>query len=178
MTTTLPALSLITRLARAQLRLAAMALIVMMLVTVSDVTLRYSLNQPIPGSYDLVESTLVVFVFNGFSAVFLSRQNIVIDVIDSMIGRRAVALLVGLSDVLSLVALGILAWAMTTPALQAYAYGDHKLELGLPLYVLWIFAFAGLVGAILSVLVLLVGRLVSGRGASAGAGSDHAGSPE
>jgi TRAP-type C4-dicarboxylate transport system permease small subunit len=177
-TTTPPAPSLITRLARAQLRLAALALIVMMLVTVGDVTLRYSLNRPIPGSYDLVESTLVVFVFNGFSAVFLSRQNIVIDVIDSMIARRAVALLVGLSDVLSLIALGILAWAMTTPALQAYAYGDRKLELGLPLYVLWIFALAGMVGAILCVLVLLVGRFASGRGAVVRTSPDRTGSSE
>ncbi len=154
---------LIERLQRAQLRLAAVALIVMMLVTVADVALRYVANHPISGSYDLVESALVVFVFHGISAVFLGRQNIVIDIIDSVIGRRAVRLLIGLADLLSLVALAILAWAMTTPALQAFAYGDRKLELGLPIYVLWIFALAGMLGAMLCVIALILGRLGSGR---------------
>jgi TRAP-type C4-dicarboxylate transport system permease small subunit len=153
------AISLIVRLQRAQLRLAALALIVMMLVTVADVVLRYLFNRPIPGSYDLVESTLVVFVFHGLSAVFLSRQNIEIDLIDSLVGRRAVILLTKLSDLLSIFALGLLGWAMVTPALQAYLYGDRKPELGLPIYVLWIFALAGLAGAMLCALALLFGRI-------------------
>ena len=153
-----PAISLIVRLQRAQLRLAALALIVMMLVTVADVFLRYVFNRPIPGSYDLVESTLVVFVFHGLSAVFLSRQNIQIDLIDSLVGRRAVILLTKLSDLLSIFALGLLGWAMITPALQAYLYGDRKPELGLPIYVLWIFALAGLAGAMLCAFASLVGR--------------------
>ena len=152
---------LIDRLQRAQLRLAALALIVMMLVTVADVALRYLFNHPISGSYDLVESTLVVFVFHGMSAVFLARQNIVIDLVDSVIGRQAVRVLIGLADLLSLATLAILGWAMTTPALQAFAYGDRKLELGLPIYVLWIFALSGMAGAMLCVLALIVGRLRS-----------------
>lgn len=155
-----PPLKLFARLQRAQLRLAALALIVMMLVTVADVTLRYLFNRPIHGSYDLVESTLVIFVFNGLSAVFLSRQNIVIDLIDSLVGRLTVTVLIRLSDLLSLLALVILTSAMAMPALQAYSYGDRKLELGLPLYVLWIFAIVGMAGAILSILALLAGRIV------------------
>jgi TRAP-type C4-dicarboxylate transport system permease small subunit len=158
-----PVPMLIERLQRAQLRLAALALIVMMLVTVADVALRYLFNHPISGSYDLVESTLVVFVFHGMSAVFLARQNIAIDLVDSLIGQQAVGLLVGLADLLSLAALAILAWAMATPALQAYAYGDRKLELGLPIWVLWGFALAGMVGAMLCVLALIFGHLRTAR---------------
>ena len=158
-----PPLKLLARLQRAQLQLAALSLLVMMLVTVADVTLRYLFNRPIHGSYDLVESTLVVFVFNGLSAVFLSRQNIVIDLIDSLVDRRTVIVLIRLSDLLTLLALAILTWAMAMPALQAYAYGDRKLELGLPLYVLWIIAIVGMAGAILSVLALLAGRIVPTR---------------
>lgn len=157
------AISLFQRLQRAQLRLAALALIIMMLVTVCDVVMRYLFNRPISGSYDLVESMLVVFVFQGLPAVFLGRQNIAIDVIDSMIGRYAVTTLIRLADLVSLAVLAILAWAMITPALQAYAYGDRKLELGLPLYVLWIVALVGMAGAMLCVIALLFSRVLPGR---------------
>ena len=49
---------LIERLQRVQLRLASLALVVLMLVTVFDVLLRYLFNKPIRGSYDLVECML------------------------------------------------------------------------------------------------------------------------
>jgi TRAP-type C4-dicarboxylate transport system permease small subunit len=166
-TTDETSVSLIERLKRAQLRLAAVALLVMMMTTVADVFLRYTFNRPIRGSYDLVESTLVVFVFHGIAAVFCSRQNIVIDLVDSVLGRRAVGLLIRLSDVLSIAALAILVWAMMTPARQAFDYGDRKLELGLPLSVLWAFALSGMAGTILCALAALVGRTLPGGKAQA-----------
>ena len=39
--------------------------------------------------------------------------------------------------------LALLAYAMVAPALQALDYGDRKLELGLPLWVVWAGAMAG-----------------------------------
>lgn len=59
------AFALLEKLRVAQLRLAAVALIVMMGVTLLDVFLRYVFNHPVRGSYDLVESMLCIFVFNG-----------------------------------------------------------------------------------------------------------------
>ena len=50
------------------------------------------------------------------------------------------------------------------PGLQAFDYGDHKLELGLPLYVLWIFAFAGIAGTLLCAVAALVGHLKARNG--------------
>jgi len=149
---------LIARLERAQSRLAAAALIVMMGATVIDVVLRYALNRPLRMSYDLVESLLVVYVFHGMAGVFYRRRNIVIDLIDPLIGPRPVRALTAASHVLSVGCLLILAWAMTGPALQAFAYGDRKLELGLPLYVLWILALLGITGTILGALAVLAGR--------------------
>jgi TRAP-type C4-dicarboxylate transport system permease small subunit len=158
-----PIIALIIRLQRAQLRLAAVALVVMMLVTVADVFLRYFFNRPIPSSYDIVESTLVVVIFHGLSAVFLSRQNITIDLIDSVVGRSTVTFLTKIADFLSLLAIGLFGYAMITPAMQAFGYGDRKPELGLPIYVLWIFAIAGIVGAMLGVLALMLGHVAPAR---------------
>jgi TRAP-type transport system small permease protein len=146
------------RLQRVQLRLAMGALVVMIGVTVADVFLRYLLGTPIYGAYDIGESCLVVFVFHGIAAVFLNRRNIVIDLIDSVVGQRMTAALIRFSDALSVVLLSLLVWAMIAPAVQAFQYGDRKLELGLPVYILWLAALAGLLGTILCALGVLIGR--------------------
>ncbi|MGA2893349.1 MAG: TRAP transporter small permease [Xanthobacteraceae bacterium] len=150
---------LIGRLQRAQFRLAATALLVMMMGTVIDVFFRYAFNMPLRISYDLVESMLVIYVFNGMAGAFLRRRNIVIDIIDTLVSARVIRALIVIADLLSVLCLAIFAYAMIRPGLQAYDYGDHKLELGLPLYVLWIFAFAGICGTILCAVAALIGHL-------------------
>jgi TRAP-type C4-dicarboxylate transport system permease small subunit len=149
-------LALLERLRVAQLRLAAVALVVMMCVTVVDVFLRYVFNNPIRSSYDMVEAMMVLFVFNGMSTALLQRRNIVIDLVDSFVGRHVVAALIRLSDILTIAALALFIYAMLTPALQSYGYGERKLELGLPIYIEWAAALLGIAGAI----VCAVGALL------------------
>jgi TRAP-type C4-dicarboxylate transport system permease small subunit len=151
-------LSLADRLQRLQLWLAVVALIILMMITVTDVFLRYLFNSPVRGSYDLVESMLLVFVFNGMAAGFFTRRQIVIDLIDAAIGRRGAVVLIRLADLLSVVCLGLLMWAMLGPARQAYEYGDRKLELSLPIYVLWVVGLAALAGTIFCALVVLLAK--------------------
>ena len=150
--------NLVERLQLAQLRLAGVALVALMLVTVADVFLRYVFNSPIRGSYDIVEAMLLIFVFNGMAAAFFGRRHIVIDVIDSFVGRRVTAMLIRLSDALSVVVLILIFWAMINPAVQIYQYGDVKLELRLPIYLLWIAALIGLAGTILAAIVVLFAK--------------------
>jgi len=142
-------LALLERLRVAQLRLAAVALVVMMCVTVVDVFLRYVFNSPIRSSYDMVEAMMVLFVFNGMSTAFLQRRHIVIDLVDSFVGRRVVGVLIRISDVLTVAVLALFIYAMLTPALQSYGYGERKLELGLPIYIEWAAALIGIIGATL-----------------------------
>jgi TRAP-type transport system small permease protein len=142
-------LALLERLRIAQLRLAAVALVVVMCVTVVDVFFRYVFNSPIRSSYEMVEAAMVLFVFNGLSTSFLQRRNIVIDLVDSFAGRHVVRALVRLSDVFTIAVLALFIYAMLTPALQSYGYGERKLELGLPIYIEWIAALIGIAGAIL-----------------------------
>ncbi len=52
--------------------------------------------------------------------------------------------------------LALFAYAMIKPAMQAFSYGDRKLELGLPVYVLWVFALVGIAGAILCAIGALI----------------------
>jgi TRAP-type C4-dicarboxylate transport system permease small subunit len=101
----------------------------------------------------------VIYVFNGLSGVFFRRRNIVIDLIDVLVGPRVVKVLSLLTDVISVACLCVFVWAMTQPALQAYDYGDRMLELGLPIWVLWAFAIAGLVGTILCALSVAIAQI-------------------
>jgi TRAP-type C4-dicarboxylate transport system permease small subunit len=149
---------LVERLQRAQLRLASVALVVLMMVTVFDVLLRYLFNKPIRGSYDIVECMLLIFVFHGMAAAFFGRRNIVIDIIDSFIAARVVAWLIRLADVLSIVVLVLIFWAMITPAVQIYQYGDVKLDSQIPIWWMWVAAFLGLAGTILAALAVLLAR--------------------
>lgn len=142
-----------------QLWLAAVALIVMMLVTVADVFLRYAFNSPVPGAYEIVEATLVIFVFHGMSTAFLHRKNITIDIIDSFIPPRLVTALVRIADVLTIVAVIFFTYAMIVPALQSYGYGERKLELQLPIWWMWAAALLGMAGAILCAVGALFARV-------------------
>jgi TRAP-type C4-dicarboxylate transport system permease small subunit len=146
----------VRRLQAAQLRLAAVALLTMMTGTVLDVFFRYAFNKPLRISYDLVESMLVIYVFHGISSVFLARRNIVIDVIDSLVSPRILRVLAVIADIVSVMCLLLFIWGMCQPAMQAFQYGDRKLELGMPLYVLWGFALVGIFGTLVCAMAALV----------------------
>ena len=143
---------------RTQLWVAVSALVILMMTTVLDVFMRYLFTRPIRISYETVEIMLLVFVFNGMAAAFFGRRHIVIDLLDKALGPRLTAMLIHIADILSVLCLGLLMWAMLLPAAQAYQYGDAKLELRIPLYVLWIVALASMVGTMFCALVTLVAR--------------------
>ena len=152
------AVRLAERVQRSQLWLAAGALLILMMVTVLDVLMRYLFTRPIRASLDTVEVMLLVFVFNGMAAAFFSRRHIVIDLLDGVLGARMTSVLIRIADILSVLCLLLLAWAMLLPASQAYQYGDAKMELPIPIYVLWIIALTSLAGTIFCALVTLVAK--------------------
>jgi TRAP-type C4-dicarboxylate transport system permease small subunit len=127
------AYSLLDRLRIAQLRLASIALILMMVVTLADVFLRYVFNSPI----------------RGMSTAFLQRRNIVIDLIDSFAHRYLIVALTRISDMLTIATIIMFAYAMITPAMQSYNYGEVKMDLQIPIWWEWAVALVGMVGAIL-----------------------------
>jgi TRAP-type C4-dicarboxylate transport system permease small subunit len=154
------AYALFDRLRVAQLRLASIALMIMMVVTLADVFMRYVFNSPIRGTYELVEAMLVIFVFHGMSTAFLQRRNIAIDLIDTFAHRYIIAALIRLSDALTIVTLGLFAYAMITPALQSYNYGEVKMELQVPIWWMWAIALIGIAGAILCAIGALIAPAV------------------
>jgi TRAP-type transport system small permease protein len=66
--------------------------------------------------------------------------------------------LIRTADILSVLCLALLTWAMLLPARQAFQYGDVKMELPIPIYALWIVALASLAGTIFCALVTLMAK--------------------
>lgn len=142
-----------------QLWIASAALVVMMLVVVSDVVLRAAFNTPVQGAYDVVSIALLVMVCFGTGPVIVKRGEILIDLIDTAVGPRGVRLLGAIGSILSFAVITFIAWSMINPARDAWRWGGYSLELGVPQWALWALAFVGLAGILWAAIVQVLGYL-------------------
>jgi len=152
-----PPLAPRSRLATAFLRIASLALILMMLVVVGDVVLRAVFNTPLRGAYDAVSILLLVMVSFGFAPVIVNRGEIIIDLIDPAIGRRGVRLLGSVAAVVTAGVMLFFGWSSIDPARNAWRYGDRSLELGIPQWSLWGVLGLGMLGILWACWVQILG---------------------
>lgn len=141
---------------------ASVALVAMMLIVVTDVALRFVFGVPVRGAYDMVSIALLVMVFFGIGPVIARQGEILIDLLDTLLPRPVLRGLMLIATAGTLVVFLFLGWSMIGPAFDAYRYGDRSLELGLPLWILWIVAFAGLLGILWSAGLRLVALVRDG----------------
>jgi len=153
-----PAVAVMTRAAGF---VSGLFLVAMMLITVADVTLRTAFRLPITGTYDLVQLFLVGNVFLSIPDVFLRNENIVIDFVDHVLGRPAVALLEAAANLAALAFLAILAWRMVPAALDAMRFGEVSPDLSIPMGVHWGLMIAGIVLALAPAALLLAASMRS-----------------
>ncbi|WP_372838120.1 TRAP transporter small permease [Phaeovulum sp.] len=139
---------------RAQLWVSMAALVLMMSVVVADVALRQLFNHPVQGAYDAVSILLGISVFYALGAVIAARNEIVIDLVDSLLPERAVAFLKRIAGLLSALVLAFIFFAMLTPMQEAYRYGDISLELRIPLWIVWVAALIGMLGGMLASIMM------------------------
>lgn len=128
--------------------IASIALIAMMLVVVADVALRFIFNTPVSGAYDLVSAFLLIMVFFGIGPVIASHSEILIDLFDRIAPASIISLFRRTAALGTLLVVLFLGWSMVSPAIDAYRYGGNSLELGLPIWCLWVIAFIGLAGIV------------------------------
>ena len=111
---------------------------------------------------ELVEIMVLASAMLGLPETFLRDEQIRVDLVDSFLSQRALALLKIVALMLSVVLLAIIAVNVYQPMVDAYRFGDLKYDLGVPLYPLYgliIFAFAA---SILSCAAALVRELGTG----------------
>ena len=138
---------------RAFLGLAMGALGVMMMTIVFDVFMRFAFNSPVTGSYDIVEICLAIAVFYSLGAVIIGAHEIVIDLIDQVAPPPFVTVLQRVAAFASAVVLIFMLVSMITPAMQSYQYGEIRLELNLPVWIVWTIALVGMSGGVLASIV-------------------------
>ena len=131
----------------AEMAIAQLAMVAMMLAIAADVASRALWNAPIRGTYDAVGILLCLTALFSFGRVILDHREIVIDLIDMAVPERVSLTLRRLWSALAVLVLGYILWAMVKPMLEARMYGDVSLELGLPVWWIWALALAGLGGA-------------------------------
>lgn len=138
--------------------LAALCVAGMMIVTVADVGLRSLANIPIRGTVEIVELLLTCSFFLALPATFLRDENIVVDVIDRMVGPGGVDLLKRLSALMAIVVLGVLAWQGWIAAQDTLVFGDVTSDLAIAKIYYWAPLLVGFVGAMISAFVILIAR--------------------
>jgi TRAP-type C4-dicarboxylate transport system permease small subunit len=126
--------------------IASAALVAMMLVVVCDVVLRAAFNTPVSGTYDVVSICLLVMTVFGIAPVVAIRGEILIDLCDAFLPQRALRVLSLVAGCLGIGLFVFFGWAMITPAIDAWRWGERSLELGIPKWPLWGIAFLGLLG--------------------------------
>lgn len=97
---------------------AASAMIAMMFLTGTDVTLRYIFNSPLPGSMELTEFMMVIVVALGLSYCALQMGHVRVDVVVSRLPKRAQVVM---NTIASFVFLGLfilITW-QTVPRVKA-----------------------------------------------------------
>lgn len=138
--------------------LAAVCVAGMMLVTVADVALRWLANYPLRGTVEIVELLLTCSFFLALPATFLRDENIVVDVIDRLVGRGGVSILKRFAAGLAVVVLSGLAWQGWISAQDTLVFGDVTSDLSIPKIYYWIPLLVGFIGAALSALVIMLSR--------------------
>jgi TRAP-type transport system small permease protein len=141
------------------------ALVVMMLVTIVDVTMRMLLNDLVLGSVELVELALVAVVFLALPETFVRDEQITVDLVDQLVRDKALRRLRSGAAIVTALFLGALAWRTVPPALDTLEIGDLTSDLQLSLFWYWLPIVTGAVVAAVIAVVLAWRRL-----ATAGAG--------
>lgn len=123
---------------------SAACLVAMMMITVADVTLRAAFNRPITGTYDLVQFFLVGVVFLNLPMVFLTEENIAVDLVDHFAAAPVVAALRLLGAGLGVAFLALVAWQVIGPAIDSVNFGETAADLPISLGWYWALIIVGL----------------------------------
>ena len=133
-------------------------LILMMLVTVSDVFLRYVFNRPILGSIEIVKFSLVIVAFLAIPYCALEDGHVKMDFAVSRLPPRGQTVIEIVGYIFCLVLAITMTCLYIPEAIEMRRVGESSIVLGIPAYPLYLIIF---VGCLMLSLVLLVNLIKS-----------------
>lgn len=135
--------------------IAAIFLVAIMMLTVSDVVLRSFFNLPIRGIYELVELLLAWTFFMALPAVYLRDDHILVNVIDEY-APNAVPWLNRFADLLAVLVLGLIVWQGFIAARDSYEFHDVTSDLAMPQTLHWAALLIGVTATCIAALMVAV----------------------
>ena len=150
----------VTAIGHALATAAALCLGFMMLITVADVLARAIDPQwRILGMLDYVEFSLDWLIWLAVALAFIERRHVVVDLVDSVVGARALRAIRGFAILFSLIAFGLVASQVFAPAMDTLEWGERTLDLGIPKFYYWLAIWVGVVTSIVAILLTAIDEL-------------------
>lgn len=114
--------------------IGGVALLAIMLVTVTSVTLRGLIGRPIPGDYELVEIGSAIAIFCFLPWCQATGGNVVVDFFTQKAGPRLTHALDAMGDLVYLAIAALLLWRLSLGGVEMHEYDEQTMVLRLPVW--------------------------------------------
>ncbi|MBK8065351.1 MAG: TRAP transporter small permease [Betaproteobacteria bacterium] len=104
----------------------------MMGVTTVDVALRYFLNAPLKGAFEMTEISMAMVIFGGMSLAAIRREHITVDLLESKVPRWARRWQRVAGDLVCALAVAVLGWRIWVRGGALLDSRETTLVLGVP----------------------------------------------
>lgn len=143
--------------------IAALAIVVLMLATVTDVTVRWITKSSVPGMMELAESSLVISVFFGLAWTAMQGGHVSVSLLTDRLGERSGRIVAVLMWATSVALLGWFTYATYMRAVQSTQMNEIRFGLvQWPMYPLrWVITigfFCWLIVAIVNLVRVIAGK--------------------
>ncbi len=123
--------------------IAAVFLFMLMLLTCSDVLLRYLFNSPILGSFELTEFMMAILVGLSLAYCALQKGHVRVDLVVSVLPKRAQAIMDSLASFAFLGLFALITWRIIPRAMQMVENHQVTLILRIPVHPFVLIVAAG-----------------------------------
>lgn len=122
----------VDRLCNALALVAGLLAAMMMAITFADVVMRYFLNRPIHGAFELTEIAMALLVFFALPSTVRRRENIVVNVLYDRFPAQVQRLVTALGDLFCATLCAFMAWRMWLYGARLLRYSEVTMELAVP----------------------------------------------
>jgi TRAP-type transport system small permease protein len=114
--------------------IAAVATVCMILITVSDVFMRYFFNKPVNGSFELTEYLMIIIVFMAIPWATMRGAHVRVDLITGRFAIKKQAILYAISCLLAMIIAFLIAWYTIPEAIYVFNLKTKSDMLDIPAY--------------------------------------------
>lgn len=112
---------------------AAFTLLLLMMVTLVDVSGRFLFNSPLPGATELTELGLAVVTLCMYPIIAYRQRHIVVDLMDGIIRGKFRRIQSGVAALIGVGLFTVIAWRLWLMGIRSIGYGDTTGTLGISL---------------------------------------------